>query len=67
MPTSFPDEDVMLPELLNPNEPPSADSEDNPKNTQKLLDESFSMNDQILDIIHPHPNFSTFLMSVWFY
>ena len=67
MPTSFPDEDVTLPELLNLNGSPSADSADNPKNTQKLLDESFSMKDQILNIIHPHPNFSTFLMNVWFY
>jgi hypothetical protein len=67
VPTSFPDEDVMLPQLINPNEPPSAGSEDNPKNTQKLLDKSVSIKDQILNIINPHPNFSRFLMNVWCY
>ena len=70
MPTSTPDDDVMLPELINPIELPLADSEgrqDNSKTTQILFDESISMKDQILNIIYPHPNFSTFLMNVWFY
>lgn len=70
MPTSIPDEDVTLPELINPILPPSADSEDqqgSSKTTQKSVDESVSIKDQILNIIHPHPNFSAYLMSVWFY
>jgi len=72
MPISIPDEDVTLPELTNPIEPPLTGSEDKQddsrsKSSRILLDESLSIKDQILSIIYPHPNLSAFLMNAWFY
>lgn len=77
VPTSIPDENFAFSDLINYH-PPGAPAGDavaasTTTNSPQLLDDGQnppvlpSLLDQVLDIIHPHPNISAFLMNRWFY